>query len=195
MSSLTGQQEGMLLEVARKAIATGLHHRGEPTLEPFAFPEALRRIQATFVTLQLDGKLRGCIGTLEAVDPLVVDVAKHAYAAAFTDPRFAPVNGGELARLEIQISILSPHTAVKFARESELLHQLRPGVDGLIIAQGAHRATFLPSVWQSIPDRNVFLAQLKLKAGLPVDADDFAAWRYTTETVPAADTTAPPGAA
>ena len=187
MSSLSEQQQQTLLEVARDAIVSGLHDRREPSPDPEGYPEALRRVQATFVTLETQGQLRGCIGSLEARDPLVVDVAKHAYAAAFADPRFSPVTGVELPRLEIQLSLLSTHTPITFTGEEDLVRQLRPGVDGLIISQGARRATFLPSVWHSIPDRHAFLAQLKLKAGLPNDTSDFLAWRYTTETVPAAN--------
>jgi AmmeMemoRadiSam system protein A len=194
MSSLTEQQQQTLLAVAREAIAAGLHDRREPSPDPGAYPDTLRRVLATFVTLQIGARLRGCIGTLEAIEPLVIDVAKHAYAAAFTDPRFPPVTGEELPQLDIQVSILSPRRPITFTGEADLVRQLRPGVDGLIITQGARRATFLPSVWQSIPDRATFLAQLKLKAGLPDGANGFLAWRYTTETVPAADPHAPMGA-
>lgn len=138
---------------------------------------------ATFVTLKRHGELRGCIGTLEAHQPLLLDVAEHAFAAAFRDPRFEPVTERELDELELSISVLGEPEEIRFADEQDLLKQLRPHDDGLILQEGSRRGTFLPSVWDSLPDPPEFLAHLKLKAGLPSDywSGSLRVWRYTTE--------------
>jgi AmmeMemoRadiSam system protein A len=124
---------------------------------------------ASFVTLTLDGDLRGCIGSLEAHRPLLEDVQHNAIAAAFRDPRFAPLGNHEFARVRVEVSELSPSQALEFESESHALSLLRPHVDGLILEYGRHRSTFLPQVWESLPKPAVFLAQLKRKAGLPAD--------------------------
>jgi len=150
------------------------------------YDESLQAIRASFVTLNIEGRLRGCIGALEARMPLVADVAEHAFAAAFRDPRFPPVSESELSSIHIHISILTPSSPIDFEDEADLLRQLRPGEDGLIIAKGNRRATFLPSVWESLPDKAQFLQHLKQKAGIDDDSDDpLQAWRYTTESIPA----------
>jgi AmmeMemoRadiSam system protein A len=114
----------------------------------------------------------------------VQDVADHAFAAAFEDPRFLPVQKEELPELQIHISVLSPSEPLHFSSEEELLAQLRPGVDGLILHLGQRRATFLPAVWKSLPDPYTFLVQLKQKAGLPIDfwSDELQVERYTTDS-------------
>ncbi len=172
-----------LLEVARRSIEHGLVEHQPLAVDPADFPPPLRAERASFVTLSREGRLRGCIGALEARVPLVRDVAQHAYGAAFQDPRFQPVQPHELGDLDIHISILTPNEPLVFTDEADLLAQLRPGRDGLIIAKGPRRATFLPSVWESLPDPHGFLAHLKLKAGIS-DADPapLQAWRYTTES-------------
>lgn len=183
-SSLSHEERGILLKVARQSIQFGLHEQRPLQVDTTGYPEALRPLRATFVTLQQAGKLRGCIGTLEARSPLVQDVADHAFAAAFEDPRFSPVKKEELPELQIHISVLSPSEPLHFSSEEELLLQLRPGVDGLILHLGQRRATFLPAVWTSLPDPYIFLAQLKQKAGLPIDfwSDELQVERYTTES-------------
>ncbi len=130
--------------------------------------------------------MRGCIGSLEARRPLVEDIAHNAHAAAFHDPRFPPLSPAELADLTIHIAILQPAEALAFHSEAELLAQLRPGIDGLILQDGAHRATFLPAVWEGLPEPRQFLNELKRKAGLRMDywSDSIQAWRYTTESFP-----------
>jgi len=112
----------------------------------------------------------------------VADVVKHAYAAAFHDPRFPPLSAEEFSTISIDISVLTPQQPIDFANEDELLSTLRPGVDGLTIKDGHHHSTFLPSVWKQIPDRGKFLQQLKLKAGLPSNywSSSLKAYRYTT---------------
>jgi hypothetical protein len=181
---LTPGQRRTLTEVARASIAHGLSHGLPLPTRAEDYEPALRAIRGTFVTLDLDGALRGCIGSLEAHQPLVEDVARHAFDAAFRDPRFLPVTAAEAPRLELHISVLSPNEPLVLREEADLLRQLRPGVDGLIIAQGRHRATFLPSVWESLPEPTQFLAHLKRKAGIPPAPSDepLRAWRYTTES-------------
>ncbi len=175
-----------LLDVARRSIAEGLSggKAFDPDLE--TEPLELRMPRATFVTLHRHGQLRGCIGTLEAHQPLVEDVAANAYAAAFEDPRFPPVTREELDELEIHISILSPPEALPCRDEADLLAQLRPGRDGLILRDGPYRATFLPAVWEELPDPREFLAHLKRKAGLRQDhwSPTLSFWRYEAESVP-----------
>ena len=158
-----------LLKIAHASIAHGLEN-GAPL--PVVLEDespALQETRATFVTLEIKGKLRGCIGTLEARNPLAEDVSEHAFAAAFEDPRFSPVAAGEAGQLDIHISILSPPEPLPCTDEADLLAKLRPGRDGLILQEGRRRATFLPAVWEDLPDPHQFLAHLKLKAGLPAD--------------------------
>lgn len=174
----------LLKDVARAAIEHGLRHGRPPNPDPADYPPALREPRASFVTLKRGGRLRGCIGSLEAVRPLVVDVAHNAFAAAFQDPRFPPLEAEELNDLDISISVLSPAQPIHFESEADLLARLRPGVDGLILSDGGHRGTFLPSVWEQLPEPAAFLAQLKLKAGLPPDywSPTLRVERYTTES-------------
>ncbi len=141
----------------------------------------LQKSGASFVTLRIRQHLRGCIGSLQAYQPLLEDIKNNAIAAAFRDPRFPPLTLDELKNIQLEISILSPHYELSFKNESELLSLLQPGVDGLIIRQGAAHATFLPSVWESLPEPVEFLSQLKKKAGIE-STGGFAAWRYSTES-------------
>ena len=129
----------------------------------------LSRPAATFVTLTQNGQLRGCIGSLEAHRALAADVAENAFAAAFRDPRFAPLTKDELARTRVEVSLLEPAEPMQFVDETDAIARLRPGVDGLILTHGNRRATFLPQVWESLPDPRRFMTQLKLKAGLSAD--------------------------
>lgn len=154
-----------LLTVARNAIAERL---GAATAVPLAHA-ALEAPGASFVTLTQYGALRGCIGSLEAHRPLIRDVRENALAAAFRDPRFAPLIATELDITRVEVSLLTPATALTFQSEADLLAQLRPGIDGLILRYGERRGTFLPQVWESLPEPRDFLAQLKRKTGLPAD--------------------------
>ena len=154
-----------LLILARNAI--GRHFAATP--RPVAPHPALSALAATFVTLTQSGQLRGCIGSLEAHRPLAEDVAENAVAAAFRDPRFAPLPADEFQQTRIEVSLLEPASAMTYSDEADLLRQLRPDLDGLILRFGNHRATFLPQVWESLPEPRRFLNQLKLKAGLPAD--------------------------
>lgn len=175
-----------MLYVARAAIEYGLQYRQPQAVSALDYSPALQVQRATFVTLLKRGALRGCIGTLEAVRELVADVAHHAHAAAFSDPRFPPLCRYELDEISIHLSILSPPEDLSFDSEQALLSQLRRGIDGLILEDLGRRATFLPSVWESLPEPREFLYQLKLKAGLPTDhwSATLKARRYWTEAVP-----------
>jgi AmmeMemoRadiSam system protein A len=161
----TDDRGTVLLPLARSAIASEL---GRPLAADASAPW-LRESGACFVTLSQEGELRGCIGTLEAYRSLLDDVRANAVAAALRDPRFAPLTLRELGDTEVEISLLSPAQALAFGDEAEALAQLRPGVDGVILEFGARRSTFLPQVWEQLPDVRGFMAQLKRKAGLPAD--------------------------
>ncbi|MEN8174617.1 MAG: AmmeMemoRadiSam system protein A [Pseudomonadota bacterium] len=181
---LTSDHRLVLIETARRAIEYGLDHGSRPAFDHSLYPQALLSPAATFVTLEKVGQLRGCIGKLEAERPLAEDVAENAYSAAFHDPRFAPVSYDEWRAVEIHISVLSAPVALDFNSEPELIAQLRPGLDGLILKDGRHRATFLPSVWTSLPEPRNFVAQLKIKAGFGAAywSDSLEAFRYETES-------------
>ena len=157
-----------LLRIARTAIADalGAGPAGEPAGEAW-----LREIRATFVTLMQGEELRGCVGALEAQRPLADDVAANARAAAFEDSRFKPLSLDELARTEVEVSLLSTPKTLAFDDEADLLSRLRPGVDGVIIEHEGRRGTFLPQVWEDLSDPGQFIARLKHKAGIPAGTD------------------------
>ncbi len=183
--SLTPSQREMLLDVAAEAIEHQLTQQQPLPIRHTDYDVTLQVKRATFVTLHLQQQLRGCIGMLEAHQPLVNDVAQNARAAAFQDPRFAPVRALEARQLEIHISVLSPAEEMRFSSEQDLILQLRAGVDGLVLEEGdMHRGTFLPSVWQQLPSPEAFFKQLKQKARLPVDywSETLKIYRYTTES-------------
>lgn len=165
--SLAPEQQGILLQLARDSIRFGLR-AGKPIPVGLSeLPAELGVQRASFVTLEKNGALRGCIGSLEATRALAADVVANAYAAAFLDPRFPPVTESEADELEIHLSLLTPAEPLTFRSETDLLRQLEPGVDGLILEEARSRGTFLPSVWETLPDPQDFLRHLKLKAGLP----------------------------
>lgn len=177
-------QRALLLDLADASIREGLRHGRPCPVDVAAYPQSLRRDGAAFVTLHRNGQLRGCIGHLEAVQSLLDDVAENAFNAAFRDPRFKPLESAELDGLEVEISVLGVPRPLEFSSESDLVDQIRPGVDGLILKAGYHQGTFLPTVWESLPDKRDFLQHLKQKAGLAVDywSDNVRVWRYTTES-------------
>ena len=175
----------MLLGVASAAIEHGLR-TGEPLeVDPSPFPEPLRAKRATFVTVERDGRLLGCIGTIHARTSAVEDVAKNAYGAVLYDPRCPKLDPDDVEDLEIHISLLSAPAPMTFTSEADLVGQLRPGVDGLLLEDGFHRGTFLPVVWASLPDPHDFFQHLKQKAGLPTThwSDTIRVSRYTTEVI------------
>jgi AmmeMemoRadiSam system protein A len=176
-----------LLQIARDAILRHMEKREHPPIQGDREPESLMQERASFVTLSIEGQLRGCIGMLKACRPLIEDVAENARAAAFDDPRFPALQPEEFDQLEIHISVLSLPEELHFGSEAELLTQIRQGVDGLILRDGFHSGTFLPSVWAELPEKEQFLSHLKMKAGLPVDfwSDELRVFRYTAEYFPA----------
>ena len=164
MNAENGRGE-ILLAIARAAIAREL---GRDERSPEDAPW-LHEPGATFVTLRQAGQLRGCIGSLEPRRLLVQDVKANAVGAAFRDPRFRPLELEELDRTRVEVSLLSPLEPIPFQEESQALAQLEPGVHGVTFEYGYHRSTFLPQVWEDLPDVHEFIAHLKQKAGLPPD--------------------------
>jgi len=150
-----------LLTIARSAIAAHLDlpRADEPDAPDLAQPAA------TFVTLHAHSELRGCIGSLEAVRPLRIDVRENAIAAAFRDPRFPPLVAGEFSATSIEVSLLSRPEPLFVNGEEDLVRRLRPGVDGLILEHDGRRVTYLPQVWDAIQDPREFVVALKRKAG------------------------------
>jgi len=181
----TGPGRRLLLDVARRSIEWGLQKNGPLAVDPDAYPPELGELRATFVTLRRAGELRGCLGGLVPMRPLVVDVAHSAFGAAFRDHRFQPLEARELEQLEIHVSILGPLEPVSVPDEKALLAAIRPGVDGLVVRDGARQGTFLPAVWESLPESSAFWRELKRKAGLPLDAwsSRWAIFRYTVESL------------
>lgn len=166
-----------LLPIARATIAGALGRRvAAPVDAPW-----LQEPGASFVTLTQNGGLRGCVGTLEVRQSLLADIQNNARAAAFHDPRFAPLTAQELEATDIEVSVLSALQPIHFGSEADALSQLRPGIDGVVVAFGHHRSTFLPQVWEQLPDPGIFMAHLKRKAGLSADfwADGITLQRYT----------------
>ncbi len=185
--ALSTTDRGALLQVARDSIAHGLRTGRPLGVESSDYPLRLRERRAVFVTLRRERALRGCVGELEPSRELVAGVAHHGFAAAFLDPRFRPVQSEELAALAIHVSVLSPLEEIGFASEADLVAKLRPGEDGLLLEDAAHRATFLPAVWESLHEPWRFLRELKRKAGLPEHhwSPHLRAWRYGVEEFPA----------
>jgi hypothetical protein len=174
-----------LLHVAASSIEHGLRHAQPLAVTAGDYPHALRNAGASFVTLSDAGRLRGCVGSPEAHRPLIEDVAVNGFAAAFRDGRFPGLAPDERYSLRVSVSVLSPPQPLQFADEAELLVQLRPGRDGLIINSNGRRALFLPQVWESLGEAHEFVGHLKEKAGLARVhwASDFRAWRFAAESI------------
>lgn len=177
----------ILLDTASVSIDYGLRTGGSLEVVLDEYPGELRGFRATFVTLRIDEQLRGCMGALKAVDPLILDVSRNAFSAAFCDPRFSKLTRPEFEKLDLSISILGPSEPIWAGSQSELLDVIRPGIDGLIVHEGKRRGTLLPAVWESIADPREFLAILKRKAGLPDDywSETIRFERYTAISVKA----------
>jgi AmmeMemoRadiSam system protein A len=165
MSDLSSQDRKRLLQIARSSIAAELGET-EPADRPPSPSPPLQQPQGCFVTLQKSGALRGCIGTLEPKTPLIDAVAENAKNAAFHDPRFSPLTKEELGSVDIEISRLTVPVKLEFGSPEELLERLKPGVHGVILSRGWRRATFLPQVWDQLPDKIRFLEHLCQKAGM-----------------------------
>jgi len=161
----------VLLQLARDSIEEVLQSEKSIDREQLiADYPALAEKVATFVTLTIGGELRGCIGSLEAQRPLIDDIVINAKSAAFQDPRFPPVTTSEYLHAAIEVSLLTPPAPVEYTSVEALKAKIRPGIDGVILAHGGRQATFLPQVWEQLPDFEQFFAHLGLKAGLGADA-------------------------
>lgn len=182
---MTSEEKLILLNIADDAIHYGLEKNSLLQIKLEDYPEKLRELGASFITLKINKNLRGCIGTIKAYQPLVQDVASNAYAAAFCDPRFWPLTKEEYPKITKQISVLSKPENIFFSSEKDLLSQIRPGIDGLILSDCGCCGTFLPAVWESLPTPELFLSHLKLKAGLPEDywSKTIKVEKYTTEVI------------
>jgi AmmeMemoRadiSam system protein A len=169
--SLAPEERQYLLKLAREAIVRHLRGKEPPPIDLATLPQSLTRAGTCFVTLTKHGELRGCIGALEAHRPLVEDVREHAVSAARDDFRFSRVSLDELNDLQIEISVLSAPEPLSYNGPDDLIAKLRPHVDGVVIEHGQwNRATFLPQVWEKLPDPHQFLEHLCLKAHLPASA-------------------------
>lgn len=170
ISEISTEARKALLRIAREAISAISTGEKVPDLAFGQLPAPLAERRASFVTLTHEKQLRGCIGSLAPENRLALDVQLHAVAAAREDFRFRPLNPQELAELEIEISVLSELQRLDFSSDEDLLSQISPGRDGVILTLGAHRATFLPQVWENISDPSEFMQKLCEKAQLPQDA-------------------------
>jgi len=166
---LTLEEKQILLRLARQALELGVRGEKLPTLDRQSLSPGLCADGAAFVTLTERGELRGCIGALEAYQPLVEDVREHAIAAALSDYRFPPVQVSELDGINIEVSRLTAPVRLEYASPEDLVAKLRPGVDGVILREGNRRATFLPQVWEKLPEAVDFLGNLCLKMGAAPD--------------------------
>ena len=168
----------LIIDICRQAIKS----KFEPDIEEIKYPQVFGRIGACFVTLEKNNNLRGCIGSVIARRPLINDIIMNAKNSAFSDPRFLPVQQNEISQLKIAVSILSEPKKMSFTDENDLLRQMRPNIDGIIIKDGIYQAVYLPSVWEQLPDKREFLETLKVKAGLNPDyfSDTFEAYRFGT---------------
>ena len=166
---LTELEKRTLLQLARQALEHGIHGEALPPIDQVTLTPVLQSEGASFITLTEDGQLRGCVGALQPYQSLAEDVREHAIAAALQDYRFPPVQPDELPKIEIEVSRLTVPQPLNYATPADLLARLRPGVDGVILRDGFHRATFLPQVWEKIPDKADFISQLCAKMGASHD--------------------------
>jgi len=187
--ALLAKHGDLLIQLAATSVLHGLDTGAVPKSVNGKFPQEVRDNGACFITLKQGPRLRGCIGSPQAHRPLIVDTVDNAFKSAFKDHRFKPLTEAELKGLSLSISVLSPHSPMTVESEADLLSQLRPGVDGLIIQDGAKRALFLPSVWGQLPTPDQFVAHLKAKAGMTPEqwSDDFKAWRFIAEEKKSSD--------
>ena len=166
---LTDEEKKTLLRLARNSLEIGVRGQPLPGVPPSELSARLKEPGASFATLTINGQLRGCIGALEPYQSLARDVQEHALAAALEDPRFPPVRPEELGQIQVEISRLTLPEPMEYTEPSDLLSQLRPHVDGVILRDGMRRATFLPQVWEKIPDKETFLDNLCMKMGAAPD--------------------------
>ncbi len=188
MTEFNELERKLLLNLAKESIKFGLDHNrcmDANQVDLYQYSKHLKENRACFVTLHLKGMLKGCIGSLVVYRPLFEDVIYNAFAAAFQDPRFIPLVKNEFNLLDLEISVLSKPEKLEFTSEKNLLSKIRPKIDGLILSSGLNKGTFLPTVWDELPEPITFLNHLKMKAGLSSDywSDDIVVERYTTELI------------
>jgi AmmeMemoRadiSam system protein A len=175
----------LLIQVADRAIADGLGKLGPTIPDPSQLPVELRQPLGSFVTLKVQGELNGCIGSIETNEPLGSSVARHAWSAAFADPRLPQLRRADCEHLEVEISVLSALNTISAESRDVLLDSLRPGVDGLLISASSAQAVFLPSVWEQISSAEMFLSRLFSKAGLALSSwpADLQAFVFTAQKI------------
>lgn len=175
----------IMLDNVFKSIQYGIKNGKCMKIDIKEYPSELCEVGSCFITLKLDGSLRGCIGTIEANGPLILNIVENSFKAAFCDPRFKPVTQSEFGNLVAEISILSSPEKVEYSSEHDLLEKITPNEDGLILTFGNHKATFLPSVWKELPTPKLFLQHLKYKAGLMPDFwnNDITIEKYKAEKI------------
>lgn len=181
MTPKTNEQGKILLQIARAAISHALHVPFSAAVAVDKDAVWLSQPRATFVTLTFRGQLRGCVGSLLACESLIEDVSSNAISAALRDLRFPPLSEDELDDLCVEVSLLSELQTLNFANEQDAIRKLRPSIDGIIFEYGCYRSTFLPQVWENLPQPQLFLRELKAKAGLSEDfwAENVKLSRYT----------------
>jgi AmmeMemoRadiSam system protein A len=166
-------EQELLLGIARRTLEAVTAGAARPNVDLQSLPPRLNEERACFVSFHIDHELRGCTGTLVARRPLADEVSVTTVQTAFYDPRFSPVAASEVAQIHLDISVLTPSVPLTFDAPDELLRLLRPGIDGVTLSLGPYRSTFLPQVWEHVPDPVEFLTMLSRKMGLPGDA-----WRH-----------------
>lgn len=178
-------EKQQMLTAARESIRHGLNFGTRIEVDPTKYSAELREMRACFITLKIDDLLRGCIGNIQPRETLVESICHNAHSAAFHDPRFGALRADEFPLLKIEISVLSEPEPIHFESEQDLIAQLVPGKDGLVISTDRHSATFLPSVWVQLPEPDRFLDHLKEKAGLQASdwPADLSAQRFYTTNV------------
>lgn len=169
---LDSKKGKLLLEAARKSIAEKIGLPYGPKVETASEVDdpALKSLRGTFVTLKINDQLRGCIGNLAPEKPVLEGVKENAVNAAFHDPRFAPLSKKEFEKIQIEVSLLTKPMPLEYKDSEDLINRLRPHVDGVIIQKGPYSSTFLPQVWEQLPEKKAFLQQLCMKAGLTANA-------------------------
>lgn len=167
--TLSELEKIILLKIARKAVSSAAINQKPEPISLELLPPQLQELGASFVTLTKDGRLRGCIGTIEAFQPLALDIQEHAIGAAICDPRFPKVSKSELDDITIEISYLTPKIEIIYNDHTDLVSNIVPGLDGVVFVNGFRRATFLPQVWDKLPDPCEFLSHLSAKLGNPPD--------------------------
>lgn len=177
-TALSPSDKRQLLTLARQALEAAVQGQRAPAVEATTLSPALSQPGASFVTLTIENELRGCIGGLHAAKPLWEDVREHAAQAALNDFRFPPVSPAETARIEVEVSVLSEPEALEYTSAQDLVRRLRPNIDGVILSQGFRRATFLPQVWEHVPQPERFLSMLCEKMGVAPET-----WRHGKLTV------------